>query len=122
MLAEVGARYRPAKGATAIVMDPRDGELLAVANWPRVDANSVGDAPDWAKQNRAVQVSYEPGSTFKAFTLAGALRTARSRPDTVFQLPAQIEIADRWIGEAHGEGYGTLTRPGSCRSPPTSAR
>ena len=45
MLAEIGARYRPAKGATAIVMDPRDGELLAVANWPRVDANHVTQAP-----------------------------------------------------------------------------
>ncbi|MEA2126659.1 MAG: hypothetical protein QOI80_3441, partial [Solirubrobacteraceae bacterium] len=65
VLAEIGARYRPAKGATAIVMAPRDGELLAVANWPRVDANHVSDAPAWARQNRAVQTSYEPGSTFK---------------------------------------------------------
>ena len=73
VLAEVGAKCQPAKGATAIVMNPHDGELLAVANWPRVDANAPATAPDWAKQNRAVQTSYEPGSTFKAFTMAGAL-------------------------------------------------
>jgi cell division protein FtsI (penicillin-binding protein 3) len=109
VLAEVGAKYRPAKGATAIVMNPHDGELLAVANWPRVDANTPGDAPDYAKQNRAVQTSYEPGSTFKAFTFAGALTERKITPDTVFQLPAQIQIADRSIGEAHGESYGTLT-------------
>jgi cell division protein FtsI/penicillin-binding protein 2 len=112
VLAEVGERYKPAKGATAIVMNPHDGELLAVANWPRIDANSPGDAPDYAKQNRAVQTSYEPGSTFKAFTFAAALTERKITPDTVFQLPAQIQVADRSIGEAHGESYGTLTAAG----------
>jgi cell division protein FtsI/penicillin-binding protein 2 len=109
VLAEVGAKYRPAKGATAIVMDPRNGELLAVANWPRVDANNVDGAPAWARQDRAVQTSYEPGSTFKAFTMAGALEDHKVTPNETFQLPAQIQVADRSIGEAHGEGYGTLT-------------
>jgi cell division protein FtsI/penicillin-binding protein 2 len=109
VLAEVGAKYQPAKGATAIVMDPRNGELLAVANWPRVDANNVEDAPAWARQNRAVQTSYEPGSTFKAFTMAGALEDRKVTPDTVFQLPAEIQVADRTIGEAHPLPFSTLT-------------
>ncbi len=109
VLAAVGAKFRPAKGATAIVMNPHDGELLAVANWPRIDANSPGEAPAWARQNRAVQTSYEPGSTFKAFTMAGALEDKTVTPDETFQLPAQIQVADRTIGEAHDEGYGTLT-------------
>ncbi len=109
ILAEVGARYQPAQGATAIVMDPRGGELLAVANWPRVDANNIDIAPGWARQNRAVETSYEPGSTFKAFTMAGALEDGKVTPDSVFELPAEILVADRWIGEAHGGGFGTLT-------------
>lgn len=109
VLAAVGEKYRPAKGATAIVMNPRDGELLAVANWPRVDANKPGDAPAWARQNRAVETSYEPGSTFKAFTMAGALEDRKVSPGEVFQLPAQIQVADRVIREAEGETYGTLT-------------
>src|SRR4029453_9481575 len=50
VLAEVGQQWRP-KGATALVMDPRDGSILALANWPRVDANAPGAAPDYAKQN-----------------------------------------------------------------------
>ena len=112
VLAEVGEKWRPAKGATAIVMDPRNGELLAVANWPRVDANEPDAAPDWARQNRAVQTSYEPGSTFKAFTMAGALEDGKVEPDTEFQLPATIMVADREIGEAHDEAYGTLTAAG----------
>ncbi len=109
VLAAVGEKFQPAKGATAIVMNPHDGELLAVANWPRVDANEPGEAPAWARQNRAVQTSYEPGSTFKAFTMAGALEDGKVTPDTVFQLPSALQVADRTITEAHGEGYGTLT-------------
>ena len=41
VLAEVGQTYLP-QGATAVVMDPRSGEILALANWPRVDANNPG--------------------------------------------------------------------------------
>ncbi len=67
VLADVGKTYRP-KGATAIVMDPRNGDLLAVANWPRVDANDLAGAPAYARENLAVGYTYEPGSTFKAFT------------------------------------------------------
>jgi cell division protein FtsI (penicillin-binding protein 3) len=53
VLAGVGTQYRP-KGATAIVIDPRTAEVLAMANWPRVDANDLGGAPSYARQNRAV--------------------------------------------------------------------
>ena len=48
VLAEVGQTYTP-QGATAVVMDPRSGEILALANWPRVDANNVGGAPAFAR-------------------------------------------------------------------------
>ena len=86
VLAEVGAAFSP-KGATALVMDPRTGELLAVANWPRIDANEVGAAPDYARTDRAVQFAYEPGSTFKPFTVAGALEQRRHAPDVVQPRP-----------------------------------
>ena len=90
MLAEVGETWQP-KGATAIVMDPRNGAILALANWPRVNANAPGDAPDYARQNRAVGATYEPGSTFKAFTVAGALEDGKVTPDTQFNLPPTIQ-------------------------------
>jgi cell division protein FtsI (penicillin-binding protein 3) len=108
VLAEVGEEWQP-KGATAIVMDPRDGAILALANWPRVNANALADAPDYARQNRAIGATYEPGSTFKAFTVAGALEEGEVTPSTSFNVPPTITVADREIGEAHPVGYRTLT-------------
>ncbi len=108
VLARVGALYRP-KGATAIVMDPRDGSLLAVANWPRVNANDLGAAPSYATEDRAVDASYEPGSTFKAVTVAGALEDHLITPETPFDVPPLIHVADRTISDAESHGYETLT-------------
>jgi cell division protein FtsI/penicillin-binding protein 2 len=111
VLTEVGQQFKP-KGATAIVMDPRDSSVLALANWPQVDANHPGGAPDYARQNRATSATYEPGSTFKAFTVAGALEEGKVTPDTSFDLAPQIHVADRTIGESHPRGYVTLTTRG----------
>jgi len=108
VLSKVGQAYRP-KGATAIVMDPRDSEVLAMANWPRIDANDPGAAPAYASQNRAVGATYEPGSTFKAVTVAGALEENVVKPDSKFVLPPQIQVADRTIGESHARGTEELT-------------
>ena len=108
VLGQVGQRYRP-RGATAMVMDPRSGEVLALANWPRVDGNQVGDAPAYARQNRAVAANYEPGSTFKAFTVAGALEERLIEPESKFDLPPTLQVADREIEEAHPRGAVTLT-------------
>jgi cell division protein FtsI (penicillin-binding protein 3) len=108
VLTEVGQTYQPA-GATAVVMDPRSGEILALANWPRVDANDVGGAPASARQNRAIQTSYEPGSTFKAITISGALEEKLVEPETRLAVPAMLQVADRTIGEAHDGGGGNLT-------------
>src|SRR3954454_15342913 len=108
VLAQIGETYRP-KGATAVVMDPRNGELMALANWPRVDANDVSGAPPYARQDRAVGFTYEPGSTFKAVTVAGALQDHIVTPETKFGLAPQIQVADRTIGESHPRGPETLT-------------
>ena len=108
VLAGVGQTFRP-RGATALVMDARTGALLALANWPRVDANDVGGAPAYARQDRAIQASYEPGSTFKPVTVSGALSARLITPDTPFGLPPVIRVADRTIGEAHDRGAVTLT-------------
>jgi cell division protein FtsI (penicillin-binding protein 3) len=108
VLNEVGQTYQPA-GATAVVMDPRTGEVLALANWPRVDANDFGEAPAFARQNRAIQASYEPGSTFKAITISGALEENLIEPETQLAVPATLQVADRTIGEAHEGGGGMLT-------------
>jgi cell division protein FtsI (penicillin-binding protein 3) len=108
VLAEVGQTYTP-QGATAVVLDPRSGQILALANWPRVDANNVQGAPDFARQNRAIQANYEPGSTFKAITVSGALSERLVEPGTTLQVPPEIQVADRTVGEAHDSGGGTKT-------------
>lgn len=108
VLAGVGAEYSP-KGATAIVMNPNTGAILALANWPRVNANNPSGAPSWANEDRAVLLNYEPGSTFKAITVAGALQDGLVTPDTGFDVPPALQVADRQIHDAEDHGYETLT-------------
>jgi cell division protein FtsI (penicillin-binding protein 3) len=105
VLSEVGQTYTP-QGATAVVVDPRSGEVLALANWPRVDANNVDGSPAYARQNRAIQANYEPGSTFKAFTVSGAMEEHLVQPGTTLSVTPTITVADRTVGEAHDGGGG----------------
>jgi cell division protein FtsI (penicillin-binding protein 3) len=107
VLAGVGQTYKP-KGATALVLDPRNGSILALANWPPVDPSKPG-SPSYLTQNRAVQSNYEPGSTFKAFTVAGALEEKLITPNTVFDLPVNLQVADRSISDAEDRGPESLT-------------
>lgn len=108
VLAGVGEEYSPA-GATAIVMDPRDSELLAMANWPPLDPDDLAAAEPEQLLNRATGFTYEPGSTFKAFTVAAALEERLVSPETAFELPPTIQVADRTIEEPHPRGPVTLT-------------
>ena len=106
VLNEVGRVWQPL-GATAIVMEPDSGAILALANWPRVNANELDEAPEYARKNRAVEATYEPGSTFKAFTVAAALEDGKVTPDTQFNLPPVLQVADREIKDAEAHGYET---------------
>ena len=108
VLAGVGAQYSP-RGATAIAMDPNTGAILALANWPRVNANDVTGAPSYATEDRAVSFNYEPGSTFKAITVAGALQDGVVSPSTVFNVPPELQVADRRIHDAEPHGFETLS-------------
>lgn len=108
VMGEVADTFSP-KGATAVVMDPRNGELLSLVNWPRVDPNDIAAADESAIQNRAVMSAFEPGSTFKAFTVAGALEEGLITPETRLDLPPELQVADRTIGEAHARGYVNLS-------------
>ncbi len=108
VLAGVGQTYSP-KGATAIVMDPNDGNILALANWPAVNANDPSAESAGADQDRAVAFNYEPGSTFKAITVAGALQDQLVTPNTTFDVPPVLQVADRQIHDAEDHGYETLS-------------
>jgi cell division protein FtsI (penicillin-binding protein 3) len=98
-----------ARGAAAIVMDPRTGAILAMANYPTFDANQFATASPDARRNRAVTDAYEPGSTFKIVTIAGALEDNVVSPASTFTLAPTIQVADRVIHEAHIRGTETMS-------------
>ena len=104
MLAEVGETYAP-KGATAIVMDPRNSQVLAMANWPPVDPADLSEASTEDLLNRATGFTYEPGSTFKAFTVSAALEEKMVTPDDrPSRCRRQLQVADRTIEDAEARG------------------
>jgi cell division protein FtsI/penicillin-binding protein 2 len=90
-------------------MDPRSGSILAMANWPQVNANDPAASPSTALENRAVGFAYEPGSTFKAVTVSGALQDGLVTPSTGFNVPDLIQVADRTIHDDTEHGEETLT-------------
>ncbi len=108
VLAGIEEDYSP-KGATAIVMDPRSGEILALANTPASDPADPSSATPQELANRATGFTFEPGSTFKAFTVAGALEDGVVNPETTFALPPTIRLYDRTIEESHPRGPVTLS-------------
>ena len=73
-----------ALAGTIIVMNPNNGEILALANRPNFNPNTATEAPAETRMNRAVSAIYEPGSTFKLITLAAALDQGVTRPEEVF--------------------------------------
>jgi cell division protein FtsI/penicillin-binding protein 2 len=89
-----------AKGGSAIVLDPRNGQILAMANAPGLDANKFPTANPENERNRAVTDLYEPGSTFKLVTISGALEDGVVTPQTRFTLKPTIRVADRTIHDA----------------------
>ena len=117
VLAGVGAQYDPA-GATAIVTDPQTDQILALANWPSLNLDSVpatalkpvgGRLP--AAEDQAVDFSYEPGSTFKAVTVAGALEDHVVTPGSEIYVPSSLDPYGRRIddAESHPDEYLTVS-------------
>ena len=98
-----------AKSATAVVMDPRTGGILAMAIEPGFDANQFPRVPRDRQRNRAVTDTYEPGSTFKLVTIGGALQTGLVSPTTPYTLPPSITVADRVIHDAEPRPTERLT-------------
>ncbi len=108
VLAETRRRWS-ARAATAVVLDPRTGSILAMAVEPGFDGNRFPAAPREAQRNRAVTDTYEPGSTFKVVTLAAVLEEGMVEPWTTYTLPYELEVADRKIHDAEPRGTETMS-------------
>jgi cell division protein FtsI (penicillin-binding protein 3)/stage V sporulation protein D (sporulation-specific penicillin-binding protein) len=89
-----------AKDATAIVIDPRTGGVLAMAMEPGYNANNFSNIDSSRETNHAVSDVYEPGSVFKVVTVGGALADHLVTPHTSFLLPYSIHVADRVVHDA----------------------
>lgn len=97
-----------AKAGTMIVLDPRTGEILALANRPGFDPNWPGSVPGRNRENIGLSYGYEPGSTFKIITAATAIEERRARPTDVFDCGrGSITLYGRRIGDHHP--YGALS-------------
>jgi cell division protein FtsI (penicillin-binding protein 3)/stage V sporulation protein D (sporulation-specific penicillin-binding protein) len=108
VLKETVARWH-ARSATAIVLDPTTGAVRAMAIAPGFDANRYPEVWRELQRNRAVTDTYEPGSTFKLVTVAGALSERLVSPTTRFTLPYEIQVADRRIHDAEPRGTETMS-------------
>jgi cell division protein FtsI/penicillin-binding protein 2 len=98
-----------AQSATAVVLDPSTGAVLAIAQTPGYNANNANQVPFSVQRNRSVTDTYEPGSTFKLVTIGGALSEGIVTPSTRFTLPYRISVADRIVHDAEFRQTETLT-------------
>jgi cell division protein FtsI (penicillin-binding protein 3) len=107
-LAEAVAQFEAKRGC-ALVMDPRTGEILAMASTPSYSPDTYGsqDRSTGGTRNWIVTDMYEPGSTFKMVTVAAALQNGVATPQTMLTLPNEITVFDYTIHEAE-EGVPTV--------------
>ena len=106
-LAGLVSKHSPA-GASALVIRPATGEILALANWPSFDPNNIRSSTPESRRNRAIVDSAEPGSTFKIVTVAGALNDGIVSPSDRFDCEhGRFFFAGRVLRDH--ESYGLLT-------------
>ncbi len=102
-----GIDHTGAKGGMAILLNPQDGEILAMANFPSFNPN---DPSTWQGQrNKTVNLSFEPGSTFKIITAALILEKGlKQSDDLIYGHEGQIKIYDQEIHDYKKFGYLTF--------------
>lgn len=98
-----------AQAATVIIMQPKTGEILAMASRPSYNPNQFERYSSEQWKNRAVSIVYEPGSTFKAVIAAAALEDGKVRPEERFFDKGFVEISGRRIKNWSDESYGEVT-------------
>jgi cell division protein FtsI (penicillin-binding protein 3) len=109
VLLDEAVRMTHAKGASAIVLEPATGEILALANMPTFSPNDQQKSvEDMARANRTIMLPFEPGSVFKMVTYSAAIEEGAARPDDNINCGnGEIAIGKRVIHDTHA--YGTLS-------------
>jgi cell division protein FtsI (penicillin-binding protein 3) len=106
------AKKSGAKTASAVVLDSRTGEIVAMANDKTYDPTDFGKATEDQLRNAAVSSLFEPGSVNKIITAAAAVEYGLFKPDDVLQVPGSIKVADRTIKDWWGHGTVPLSFTG----------
>jgi cell division protein FtsI (penicillin-binding protein 3) len=101
-----------AKGAVGVIMRVDDGSIVALANTPSYDNNDFEEVPAEDQRNRVLTDPYEPGSTFKAFTVASALQDGAVTPTDKFVVPDHMVVADHVINDSEPHETEVLTPGG----------
>ena len=107
-----GVLLNRARGGSAILMNPRTGEILAMANEPTFNPNAFRDSQEVERRNRAVQDLYEPGSTFKVVTASAAIEEKVMGVDALIDTnPGSLRVAgrSRLITDDGGHNNGVLS-------------
>jgi len=106
-LSKQARKYR-ANGASAVVMDPSSGRILALANYPSYDLNDFSTAPQEVLKNKAISSIYEPGSVFKIVTASAVINEGLVELDDKFYCEkGNYKVAGRVLHDFHK--YGDLT-------------
>lgn len=107
---KAAVQSKGAKGGMAVVMDPKTGEVLALANEKSFDPNHFSKAGAAAGKNRVITDCFDPGSTFKPFLAAAALEEGLYREtDRIFCENGSYAVADRVFREAQRKKHGYLS-------------
>jgi len=94
-----------AKSGSAVILDVRTGEVLAMVNQPSFNPNNRGDLKGYLYRNRVVTDSFEPGSTVKPFTIAAALESHLFKPSTIVNTsPGYLMVGSNTIRDEHNYG------------------
>ncbi|MDQ1283674.1 MAG: hypothetical protein QG620_22 [Patescibacteria group bacterium] len=102
-------KFRADKGAI-IVMEPETGRILSLSSYPNFNPNEYGSVTEMeAFRNLAISDAYEPGSVFKAVTLAAAVDDGKINPDTVYTDTGQVTEAGYTIKNSDFKAYGQQT-------------
>lgn len=100
-----------AQGGSVVVLSPKSGEILAMANWPSYNPNLRHTQVDSRFRNRAVTDQFEPGSVIKAFSMANILASGQFTPETIIDTnPGWLRISGKVIKDVRNFGVLDLNR------------
>jgi cell division protein FtsI/penicillin-binding protein 2 len=110
MVLDETVKKHSADSGSVIVVNPKTGAILAMANYPDFDPNTYGKAQNVANfNNNAIYSDYEPGSVFKAITMAAGVNENAISPQSTYVDTGSIQVEDRVIKNSNPNPRGTQT-------------